>query len=265
MFALSGLLSRKSLAALTSNNVAVGWTYLNGFVTEAVRGIRSSLVDRRKATLVTAESTREFFEARSSLGFVNGGSDVIAVSSTPYLSLLGAPSIRNILRTIPTDGVVIDYGCGSGNLLRYLHANGYSVQYVGYDLDRIAIDHAKAKSANESAQFRHVDEIICPYDLAILVNVLVYNQEAPAINLLRMIRAGARESAQILIIEPYPKWYWEFAFDGIRLCPRDPSELEVLLEATGWLPDELTGVSLFLMGGRSIFPIAYALSGRTKR
>ena len=90
-------------------------------------------------------------------------------------------------------------------------------------------------------------------------NVFVYCQDDTVLNDLITIRQRTTQGAHLVVMEPYPKWYWEFVFDGMRLCPRSPERMSALMAKAGWVPKTGAKVSLFQIFGKPLFLVAYCI------
>lgn len=77
---------------------------------------------------------------------------------------------RQLLFVAPPDGPVgvLDYGCGYGALAGYLLGSGRPVTYVGYDVSRPMVDHARSTFAgDEQVSFLHDEADLEPQDYAV--------------------------------------------------------------------------------------------------
>jgi SAM-dependent methyltransferase len=60
---------------------------------------------------------------------------------------------------------VLDYGCGTGDLLRWLRTQGVSCSYTGFDLsDRMVREASTAHSATDCATFTSAEHRLSPAD-----------------------------------------------------------------------------------------------------
>ena len=98
------------------------------------------------------------------------------------------------------------------------------------------------------------------FDVAFACNVFVYCPEAEVIRLLSELGGRCRRDSKIVIMEPYPMWYWEFVFEGMRLHPRSPAQVSALLTQAGWTPTLRSRASLLKVFGKSVFPICYCMT-----
>jgi len=243
--------------------VTTGVKYLPGFLHEATRSVRGRVVNGRSARPVTQELAQTYFEQRSDAG--HGMDDVIESSSLPYRALLSSKLVRVSLCFLNRASRVLDYGCGRGGLYSTLRRAGFSGKYFGYDVDRIGITRLQETGQHDDATFSTRIKSV-GFDLAFLCNVLVYNDDGAASKALEELASLAGTSSQLIVLEPFPRWYWEFVFDGIRLQARGPDAISSLLMSAGWEPREWAAVSLLCLGNIPVCKIAYAvLANAAKR
>lgn len=240
-------------------HVSAGWAYFGGFVREASRAIRGRAVQSEASASVTREIARQVFEQRSASPAIAGGDDVVALASIPYQLLAEKTSIASEFRALAVGATVLDFGCGTAPLLDYLRRWNVAAKYVGYDIDHIGVQQMRARNRANDVEFFVADDALASFDIAVLCNVLVYNQQDESLNELRRLRRSAKEAAKIVVLEPYPRWYWELVFDGIRLCASEPEEMCSLLRAANWEPYLTAKVSMFAVGQRQFLPIAYGI------
>lgn len=239
------------------NRLSTGFGYLSAFVTEASRAILGKL--KSVQTPISQDIVRGYFEGRAHEMASNTAHDVVAVASTPYQLLLSSDSVLQKIASLDEHSVVLDFGAGSGTFLNYLKEKNFSGRYIGYDFNRITSAELSRSRDDSRTAFVSSLESIGRVDLILLCNVLVYNQTDDAIAIIDKIRCISNAESTLVVIEPYPKWYWEFQFDGLRLMPRRPNKTSELFERRGWIQTVSTDVSLFRIFGISIFPIAYCL------
>jgi len=238
--------------------LGVGCVYLLEFSREAIRAVKGRIVGGG-AEPVSLYKVKHFFEARSLDCNANVNNDIIAISSTPYKKIISSVRISAELGKLHSNSVVLDYGCGTGGFLKELRIRGYRGRYIGYDLDQVSIENLQKKCGDSLADFRYSSSNLESFDLAFLCNVLVYNQEAEVIEILRRLRNAISHTATLVIIEPYPKWYWEFKFDGLCLAPRRHEQLREIVRMSGWEIVGSVDVSIAAATAVTLFPIAYSL------
>jgi SAM-dependent methyltransferase len=168
--------------------------------------------------------------------------------------------VQTELAVLHNASTVVDFGCGHGALLQVLRGSSFRGEYLGVDIDRIAIQALSEQNDDSRSSYASPDRIPGRIDLAFVCNVLVYNDDASSIRILESLRRGAGPGCCLLVLEPFPAWYWEFVFDGLRLHPRRPSTLDLLLRRSGWSIHRSATVSLISAFGIGICPIAYCLA-----
>jgi SAM-dependent methyltransferase len=239
-----------------------GSAYLYDFLIEACRAVLGRF--HRNQHIVSRERVQGYFEGRARDLIDNSANDVVAVASRPYQLLLGADQIVDEVSGLNDRSVVLDFGSGAGAFLRFLRRRGFAGKYVGYDFNRNTSDELSARFNDPMASFTSRLDGTVAANFIFLCNVLVYNQLDDTVGILEQISGASVSDAKLVVVEPYPKWYWEFRFDGLCLLPRRPAEVEDLIRCHGWSKTASVDVSLFRVFGRSIFPIAYAIvAGRT--
>ncbi len=244
----------------STEQIHAGLAYLFDFFKEAMRAIRGRIVYGRIARVVTKEQAREYFELRSSHLSSSVTTDIIAVRSRPYRRLLSTKMISDEIRSASVDGIILDYGCGRAAALRdILRDMGFKGSYVGCDIDRVAVLQLSVDARDELSHFCVPDGLNSEFDLAVACNVVVYNQDDDVLEIFANLRKGRDRPRKMIVFEPYPRWYWEFMFDGIRLCPRDPASVMSLMEQAGWTVTGTTSVCLLLCGSLPLFQIAYGI------
>jgi SAM-dependent methyltransferase len=98
--------------------------------------------------------------------------------------------------------VILDVGCGTGSALRYL---GEFSEYVGMDVDPVAVAHARSRYASNkvsfSAQICTPEDVrrVAPTDV-VLAGVLHHLTDSEAVGLLASLRESPRLS-QVLTVD----------------------------------------------------------------
>jgi SAM-dependent methyltransferase len=106
-------------------------------------------------------------------------------------------TLKKIESSVAKDAKILDAGCGTGGMLRYLHSEGYS-NIKGFDLSPDAIDHAKKNSSLNvqllnilncnSAYPKNSFDIIISHDILCL---LTGNEDKHAFNnLISLLKPG---------------------------------------------------------------------------
>ena len=119
--------------------------------------------------------------------------------SQGYLSpFLQKKRIRKVLDFIPSDGDVLDYGCGNGNLCVHIDR----ARYTGFDLDIAVIQIAKRKYPAYTFLSGSLGEIKKKYDLIILLAVIEHVEDISQtlMDLSDMLNANGR----IILTSPSP-------------------------------------------------------------
>lgn len=118
-------------------------------------------------------------------------------------------------------GSVVDYGCGPGDLHRYLSTLGYDFDYIGYDQNKDMIDTA---SREHSAKFAHLpldsddfptaDYIFCSgifqfyddedeeYYIKLIRRLFVRSKICFAFNMLSSLRSISEKASDELYLAP---------------------------------------------------------------
>ena len=240
---------------------STGLSYLTTFIAEAVRSLQGRIVNFGRLQPVNTVLARQFFERRSATGSVSARSDIIESGSGPYKKLQSCAFVQSVVKSLDTNAVVLDYGCGDAKLYSHLRAMGFTARYVGYDIDRIAIARLQTGRRDPQTHFMSVFDKEIRFNLIFACNVFVYAQDDVVLDSLARLRKQSSQNATIIIMEPYPAWYWEFCFEGIRLCPRTPEHMCNLACDAGWTPCIRSNVSLLVLAGHVWCPTAYCVSG----
>ena len=240
--------------------VTTGLAHAPEFLLEAARALRGELFGGRSAVPVTTNLARDYFQARKRSGGIHD-SDIVAFASKPYQRLLALPSMHSRFRSLSTADTVIDYGCGTGSLLLHLRRTGFTGHYVGVDVDSVAISDLQRRHSDHRTFFAAELPNTLAATLVVIANVLVYNTDDEARDILARSALATTSGGTVLVMEPLPRWYWEFVFNGIRLRARPMPAVERLMEGSGLIVERRAIVSLAKFGKRPILPIAYALTG----
>jgi len=237
--------------------LATGFAYAGGFVREAIRALRGKLlVTSRTATQADVQL---YFETRSSSAKTEEYADVVAIESIPYQLILNCRCIEEQFDRLAAGRVLLDIGCGTARLLNNLRSRGFGGEYVGFDIDRIVIKELSRRAFDGRASFLTGTFDQTSFDIAMLCNVLVYCQTDAAVDILRRLRKASRDDGRIIVMEPHPRWYWEFEFDGIKLMPRTSRVMTEMLNQSGWYVRHAVDVSLLKIRSKGLFAIAYGL------
>lgn len=165
--------------------------------------------------------------------------DIIAGESSAYAPLMQRGT-EHLLNGATSQSVrLLDYGCGSGALLRRISVDARSanVQYTGYDISSRQLGQCLSQTEHLSSCFESVSfrnsKPTDQFDSIALVNVLCYHNTDELEETLEWIAAHLTSSGAITIVEPFPAWYWEQHFAGLRLAFRYPKVVVQLLERAG--------------------------------
>jgi SAM-dependent methyltransferase len=196
-----------------------------------------------------------YFERRS-CNDLDDFADVTESSSWVYRRLI--TSSRTWATSLQSRhlGQVFDYGCGRAGLLRLLRDAGSQAAYLGFDIDRIAISSLSSLTQDPAAHFSaELPGVSC--DLACAVNVLVYTPDADLRGVAADLVQSVRPGGPILIVEPYPAWYWETRFADLSLRLRSWKEVNAQLLALGRRPAEYSVAAVARIRGTPILPISW--------
>lgn len=104
-------------------------------------------------------------------------------------------------------GQVLDVGCGTGVLARYINPKSYT----GIDSNAYYLDHARHTVAHPHARFQKGDFLrnLPPgrFDIACLISILHHLSDAQITKLCRNLRA--HNISRVLIVETLPQRPWE--------------------------------------------------------
>ena len=231
--------------------VTLGLRGVPHFAREAMRAIYGHVVERRASSLSRAEVTA-YFESRSATD--DSFDDLTDSSSWTYQRLLECAPVRAVLATSDPDAGVVDYGCGRGALRGVIKALSSNHLYVGYDIDRFAI--SRHAGAGGRAAFTTTLPVL-QFGVAFLVNVLVYTSDVELDAVLDEVMSLLAPDGALIVVEPWPAWYWETCFAGLRLRMREREKVDAALAQRGrHLVDRAT-LALFGWRGHAIAPIAW--------
>jgi 2-polyprenyl-3-methyl-5-hydroxy-6-metoxy-1,4-benzoquinol methylase len=116
---------------------------------------------------------------------------------SPYYRLNYLPLI-----TQDKNAAILDFGCGGGNMLRFLHEQGYT-QLNGADiyeneswpsLNKLGI---RTEKINTAEEFLH--SIPDTYDLIIVKDVIYYFEEDDAMTVMQLLKQALKPNGKLLI------------------------------------------------------------------
>jgi hypothetical protein len=160
--------------------------------------------------------------------------------------------ISNVMDLTKLNDVdIIDLGCGIGSFISWLEKNGINPRsYLGIDF---ACD-GKVFSDNMQIINQNIfDYEISQNNYAILINVVGYLDDNQLNDILIKTR---KKNCKLIIIEPYPHFFWDKHFNGIKLCYRRTERLTDLLYNKGY---EIRKVSIDYFNNLSKRPISYCI------
>jgi len=243
---------------LEEQQVAIGCKYSRGFLAEATRAILGHVSQREKPSSLNPDAVKSYFEERSKIA-PSESSDIVAMGSLPYEALMKAPRIRSFFMNLTADDCLLDYGCGSAQLRQKLRSDGFQGRYIGIDINTVAINQLNHENSDKKAIYSCSIKDIEQISSAVICNVLVYNGDQYAKRILSEMSCKVRNNGLLLVMEPFPRWYWELCFDGLRLRARDPLQLITMLAQTGWSAHSLVKASFASILGCPCGQIAYGI------
>jgi hypothetical protein len=146
---------------------------------------------------------------------------------------------------------IIDLGCGIGSFIFWLEKNDINPRnYLGLDF---AYD-SKIFSDNKQIINQNFFDFEIPHNYyAILINVLCYLDDNQLDDIIAKTR---KKNCKLIIIEPYPHFFWDKHFSGIKLCYRRTEILTDLLHNKGY---KIQKVSIDYFNKLSKRPISYCI------
>lgn len=176
-------------------------------------------------------------------------------NSSEYLSQL-YPFIKNI------DSIenIIDLGCGEGALYHFLKKMkiGFS-KYIGIDF-AIPKTLLGSDATIQEADFTNKETVhfLTSKSILIAVNTFCYINKITEIPIIRS--SNEKNADQLLVLEPWPGWFWDRHFDGIWPNYRSPQELSRNLSEIGWEPINQINFYYFCLFGVYVMPLSYAMA-----
>lgn len=130
---------------------------------------------------------------------------------------------KYLRRLLPTDksAIVVDFGCGYGQLLRALVEEGYR-NSVGIDVGKGAIDFCRANGLTvlDASDFDATNAVFEKADFVIASHVLEHIPKNEIVHTLEKIRAYLRPEGQLLVMVPNAQSntgsYW--AYEDFTHC-----------------------------------------------
>lgn len=123
-----------------------------------------------------------------------------------YIDTLQKMAIGSILSKDKKENVVVDFGCGSGRITRYL--SQFANRVIGVDITKEMMDIARTINKRENIEYILIDGINIPVsdgsvDLVVTVGVLQYIVKKRDIyeQIIREIRRILKPTGKILFIE----------------------------------------------------------------
>lgn len=165
----------------------------------------------------------------------------------PYRKALELPTLKNLLGDL-SDKVVIDFGCGSGVITRWLHSQG-AKKVVGYDISKGMLEYAHQIENKSPLGIDYISEFdqsnFNQFDVVLAVYVIPYhtNQE-DLLNTFKMVFNILKPGGKFIALPAHPEfnsekdYYSPFGFNLIEKEPRrDASKLTLELRTPPYNDD----------------------------
>lgn len=230
--------------------IALGPAGFKPWLREAMRALAAHV--RERDGQLSTDIVSAYFERQELVGY-EPYSDVVASGSPIYVPILQ----RSLaLAQIERAKSVLDFGCGRGDLLPLIRNSSSQVHYVGYDQNHLQIKRLQGL-VKDACEFVS-DAPTAEFDVVCAVNVLCYTNENDLSSFITRLVHAVRPGGRLILADPWPAWYWETKFDGIRLQLRPPNALDDLLSDTHLSCEDLSLASLSRLGTRPLVPIAWS-------
>lgn len=234
--------------------ITLGFAYLPTLGREATRALIGHVSSLRHRNL-DLNSVRRYFETRSANNS-DQLTDMIASSSIAYQTLLGSvPLLNHELSCLSDHDTILDWGCGTGSLLEWLRSQGVSSKYLGYEIDNVRVERLSRQHSSADVRFTS-DQ---PKDLAriaFLINVLPYVNDGELENVVSQCLSNLIPGGALVCVEPWPAWYWENKFDGLRLRLRTQDEIALLFRSLSLTFEVEAHLAVSSIASRRILPIS---------
>ena len=176
-------------------------------------------------------------------------------NSNGYLSQL-YPFIKNM------DSIenIIDLGCGEGSLYHFLKKMKINFsKYIGIDF-AIPDTLLGSDATIQEADFTNKKTVrfLTSKSILFAVNTFCYINKIAKIPILD--QAKEKSAGQLLVLEPWPGWFWDRHFEGIWPNYRSPQELNANLSEIGWEPINQINFYYSCLFGVYVMPLSYAMA-----
>jgi hypothetical protein len=149
---------------------------------------------------------------------------------------------------------IIDLGCGTGSFLIWLENNNIDVKsYLGLDFacDSRTISDNK-KIINQDMFDFEIPQRHC----VVMINVACYFDDKQLDDILIKIK---EKNCRLIIIEPYPHFFWDKHFDGIKPYYRKTDNFLALLQMKGYKIERVSIDYFFMFFKKHISPVSFCI------
>jgi len=163
--------------------------------------------------------------------------------------------IKNVLDIAQLNGEnIIDLGCGSGSFLFWLKQNEVNPKsYLG--LDFACHDHIISEGERIANQ-DIVDFDMLENHYVILVNVACYLDDEQLDTILSKVK---EKQGKLIVIEPYPDFFWDKHFNGIKPFYRKTKKFLSLLHNKEFKVDKVSTDYFSKIGKKLFNPVSFCI------